>query len=96
MTRSEIARYLSRKLSLPPRRARGVVELLFGMEAGEGIIADALDRGERVVLSGFGTFAVRRRPGRVITDAETGHRKRTPPVRVVVFRPGTRLRERIR
>lgn len=96
MTRSEIARHLSRELALPPRQARGVVDLLFGTEAGEGIIADALDRGERVVFSGFGTLAVRRRPARLITDPVTGRTRRSPPGRAVVFRPGARLRERIR
>ncbi|RMG48470.1 MAG: HU family DNA-binding protein [Acidobacteria bacterium] len=81
-------------LSLP--EARRAVRALFSVAEGEGLIADALDQGERVVVTGFGTFQARWRGPRLFRDPGSGRLSRLEPVRVVRFRPGAGLRERLR
>jgi nucleoid DNA-binding protein len=84
MTRGELERELVARTGLDPGAVRRLVREIFGTQVGEGVIAEALDQGRRVTISGFGTFSVRER------DADSG------PERTLAFRPGTALKERVR
>lgn len=95
MNRSDLARILAERLGISPSTGRLAVELLFGTEPGQGAIAEALERGERVVISHFGSFAVRLRKGRPVPDPRGGLRT-LPERRVPVFRAGEGLRARVR
>lgn len=58
-------------------------------------IADALSRGDRVELRGFGAFSVKDRPGRIGRNPRTGESVRVPPKFVPFFKTGKDLRERL-
>ncbi len=58
-------------------------------------VADALARGGRVEVRGFGSFSVRRRPARVGRNPATGERVDVAAKLVPYFRTGRRLRQQL-
>ena len=56
-------------------------------------IADALQRGDKIELRGFGSFRVRRRASRTGRNPKTGQGVVVPAKRVPYFKPGKELRE---
>lgn len=58
-------------------------------------IIDALSRGDRVELRGFGTFSVKTRPGRVGRNPRTGEAVKVEPKTVPYFKTGKELRDRL-
>lgn len=60
------------------------------------VIAEALARGEKVTIRGFGTFEVKMRKGCLVRDIHTREQKQLDDYRVVVFRPGESLKEAVR
>jgi integration host factor subunit alpha len=63
------------------REAREIVDFLL-----ERIKATLIE-GENVKLSGFGSFNVIQRKGRLGRNPQTGQRLQLPPSRYVTFRP---------
>lgn len=59
-------------------------------------ISEALSKGEKVTLSGFGTFYVGRRQARRGTHPRTGESITIPAASVPKFRPGRDLQKLIR
>lgn len=49
--------------------------------------------GERVTITGFGTFEKVLRPARMVRDPRTGERRRVKASAVPQFRPGAELKE---
>ena len=96
MNRSEVVDELARRAGLARGEARRALAALFGTREGEGLIADALARGERIVISGFGTFFARERGERRVRDPRTGAWRAVPPMRGARFRAGVALRDRLR
>jgi DNA-binding protein HU-beta len=62
------------------------------MDAFLEAIRRSLRRGDRVTLSGFGTFVVSQRAARAGRDPRTGAEIRIPAARVPRFRPSRSLR----
>ncbi len=58
-------------------------------------ITEALVRGDRVELRGFGAFSVKQRDARVGRNPRTGEAVDVPEKRVPVFKTGKDLRDRI-
>ena len=58
-------------------------------------IIDALRRGEKVKLRGFGSFQIRYRPPRKGRNPKTGEPVSVPSKRVPFFKVGKALQERI-
>ena len=58
-------------------------------------ISDALARGERIEIRGFGSFALHFRPPRVGRNPKTGDSVALPGKFVPHFKPGKELRERV-
>jgi integration host factor subunit beta len=58
-------------------------------------ITDALSRGERVELRGFGAFSVKHRPARVARNPKTGKQVSVGEKYVPAFKTGKELRERM-
>jgi len=58
-------------------------------------IADALSRGDRVELRGFGAFSVRQRKARTGRNPRTGETVEVEAKAVPFFRPGKELRARV-
>jgi integration host factor subunit beta len=58
-------------------------------------ITDALVRGDRVELRGFGAFSVKHRPERTGRNPRTGEAVHVPAKAVPFFKTGKELRERL-
>ncbi|HAD25510.1 MAG TPA: integration host factor subunit beta [Alphaproteobacteria bacterium] len=58
-------------------------------------ISDALGRGDRVELRGFGAFSVKSRPARQGRNPRTGQTVSVAAKRVPFFKTGKELRERL-
>ncbi|MDQ6972208.1 MAG: integration host factor subunit beta [Mariprofundaceae bacterium] len=58
-------------------------------------IGDALGRGERVELRGFGSFYTKQRDARVGRNPKTGESVHVPAKVVPQFKPGKELRDRV-
>ena len=58
-------------------------------------ITDALARGDRVELRGFGAFSVKNRPPRMGRNPRTGDRVQVEEKWVPFFKTGKELRERL-
>ncbi len=89
LTKVDMAESLFNKLGLNKKEARELVDLCF-----EELIA-SLAVGEQVKLSGFGNFDLRdknERPGR---NPKTGEKVLITARRVVIFRPGQKLKARV-
>ena len=59
-------------------------------------IVDALKRGEKVTVTGFGTFEVRSRKARTGRNPQTGEEITIPARRVAAFRAGKALKDAVR
>ncbi len=89
LTKVDMAESLFDKLGLNKREARELVDLYFEE------LRKCLAVGEPVKLSGFGNFALRdkkERPGR---NPKTGEKIPVAARRVVIFRPGQKLKARV-
>ena len=89
LTKAELAEELFKQLGLNKREAKEFVDLFFEE------VRMSLEGGRPVKLSGFGNFELRdknRRPGR---NPKTGEEIPISARRVVTFRPGQKLRQRV-
>ncbi|AKJ95296.1 MULTISPECIES: integration host factor subunit alpha [Thioalkalivibrio] len=89
VTKADLAAALNEELGLNKREAKEFVEMFFEE------MRQSLETGEGVKLSGFGNFILRdknQRPGR---NPKTGEEIPVSARRVVTFRPGQKLRERV-
>jgi integration host factor subunit alpha len=89
LTKADIAEMLYDELGLNKREAKELVELFFEE------IRTALENGSNVKLSGYGNFILRdkgQRPGR---NPKTGEEIPITARRVVTFRPGQKLKQRV-
>ncbi len=90
MTKSElIARLAERNPQLFHRDVERIVATIFDE------IADALARGQRVELRGFGAFSVKRRDARIGRNPRTGVTVRVSEKFIPFFKTGKQLRERL-
>lgn len=89
MIKSELIQRLAESTGILQRDAERVVGTIFDE------IADALKRGDRVELRGFGAFSVKHRPGRVGRNPRTGTSVEVAPKAVPFFKTGKELRERL-
>jgi len=55
-------------------------------------MSDALARGQRIEIRGFGSFSVRTRPARVGRNPRTGESLELPETRLPYFKAGKALR----
>lgn len=89
MNKSELVQKVARRASMTESVANDAVSLTFEM------IQSALSKGERVNLSGFGTFEVMERAPRNGRNPQTGTVIHIPACKTPKFRPGKALKERI-
>jgi DNA-binding protein HU-beta len=71
---------------LTKKQARSAVDAVLGG------ISDALKKGDKVTLVGFGNFGVRNRAKRKGRNPQTGAEITIPAKKVAFFRPGKDLR----
>ena len=90
MVRSELVKTVSeRNPGLSLAEVDTIVTLLFEE------LAAHLSRGGRVELRGFGTFSTRARGARDGRNPKTGEKVVVEAKRVVYFRPGQNVRQRL-
>jgi integration host factor subunit beta len=90
MTRSDIVEELAARFAqLTHRDAESAVKTILDA------MSDALVRGNRIEIRGFGSFSVSRRPPRIGRNPRSGERVQVPEKRVPHFKPGKALRESV-
>lgn len=95
MNKTEMAQKLAKKTGLTQSAALDVVDAIFSTESGEGIIAVELDAGNKVTISGFGTFATKSRAARKGRNPATGAEINIPARKYAHFSPAKGLKERV-
>jgi DNA-binding protein HU-beta len=61
-----------------------------------GSVTKALKKGDKLTLTGFGTFMVARRKARSGRNPRTGKEIKIPATKVAKFKPGNKLRETVK
>ena len=89
LTKADIAESLYNELGLNKREARELVELYFDE------LKSALANGNEVKLSGFGNFDLRDKKERPGSHPKTGENIPISARRVVTFKPGQKLKNKV-
>ena len=89
MTKAELVEEVSRVSDLTKKHSEVIVDTVFKS------IIDALHRGEKIELRGFGSFRLRKREPRKGRNPRTGESVEVPGKRVPYFKPGKEMRHRL-
>jgi integration host factor beta subunit len=90
MTKRElIEAVINERSSIPRREAEALVNSVFAS------LAEALARGERIEIRGFGSFIVKRRNAREGLNPKTGEVVSVMAKRVPFFKAGKELKQRV-
>jgi integration host factor subunit alpha len=89
LTRADLAESLHRQIGLSRAESSNLVESILSH------IKNALQKGENVKISGFGSFLLRDKGERVGRNPKTGVEVAIAPRRVLTFRASQTMRERI-
>jgi integration host factor subunit beta len=90
MTRSDLVEELAARFSqLTHRDAEYAVKTILDA------VSEALVRGHRIEIRGFGSFSVTHRPPRMGRNPRSGESVAIPEKRVPHFKPGKALREAV-
>lgn len=90
MNKSELINSLSEETAFSKKDVTRVLDSVIR------IIERTLKKGEKVSITGFGTYWVSRRPARKGINPSTKQRINLPAANVPRFKPGKHLRELIR
>jgi DNA-binding protein HU-beta len=93
MNKTDLVATLAERASLNKVDAAKLVDTLF--DPSSGIIAQTLKQGQKVQISGFGTFESRRRKGRTGRNPRTGEEIMIPPSTTASFRAGKALKDTV-
>ena len=94
MNKSELAQALATKADISKADAQKAVDAIFSPE--DGVITDALRQGDRVQITGFGTFETRERKARTGRNPRTGREIKIGPTVSATFRPGKALKDSVK
>jgi len=89
LTRADLCEAVHAATGLPRSESSRMVEQVLGY------MSDALERGENVKISGFGSFVLRDKGERVGRNPKTGVEVPIAPRRVLTFRASHMMRDRI-
>lgn len=90
MTKSGLMEIIALRMAhLPARDIEVVINTVFDT------MTEALGKGDRIEIRGFGSFSVRHRRARTGRNPKTGTTIDVPPKRVPFFTVGHELRERV-
>src|SRR4051812_3463008 len=81
MTKAELVEEVSRVSDLTKKHSEVIVDTVFRS------IIEALHRGEKIELRGFGSFRLRKREPRKGRNPKTGDKVDVPPKKVPYFKP---------
>ncbi len=86
MTKSEMAEKLAEKININKQQAEGIINIFTNS------VIDALAKGDKVEIRGFGSFRVRHRAAKEGRNPKTGEKVHVPPKKVPFFKTGKDFR----
>jgi len=89
MTKADVIDAVAAKTGMPRKEAADAVNLFLTS------VREALERGEKVSLVGFGTFYTKEKNARQGRNPRTGMKIRIPRKRVPAFKPGRAFRQMV-
>ncbi|MGZ9125156.1 MAG: integration host factor subunit alpha [Candidatus Binatia bacterium] len=89
ITRAHLSEAVYQEVGLSRNESADLVEAVLEL------VSEALEKGETVKISSFGTFSVRQKGQRIGRNPKTGEEVPIYPRRVLVFRPSQVLKSRI-
>lgn len=89
MTKSELITSLSKSMNCTKKDATAVIEATFA------VIQETLEKGEKISVTGFGTFEIRERGEKICTNPKTKEKMVCPPCKTPVFHAGRDLKRTI-
>lgn len=89
LTRADLCEAVHQEVGLSRQECSALVERTLAL------IAEALERGETVKLSGFGVFQVRAKRARMGRNPKTGEPAAIDPRRVISFRASQVMKARV-
>jgi nucleoid DNA-binding protein len=90
VTKKEIVKQISERIGLTQLKTKEIVQQTFDA------IIDTLIEAGRIELRNFGVFEVKMRKARKARNPRTGERVDVEPKKVVAFKPGKEMEERVR
>jgi len=90
VTKKEIVKQISERIGLTQLKTKEIVQQTFDA------IQDRLVEAGRIELRNFGVFEVKMRKARKARNPRTGERVDVEPKKVVTFKPGKEMEERVR
>jgi DNA-binding protein HU-beta len=93
VNKSELIQQLASRTDLSRSQAQNAVDALFSPDS--GLIAETLRGGEKVQITGFGSFETRHREARKGRNPRTGKEINIAASSNAAFRPGKGLKDSI-
>lgn len=90
MTKKDIVLKITDQTGIKQVDVKTIVQATFD------VIVDSLTRNEKVELRNFGVFKIKERRARFGRNPRTGESVPVPPRKVVVFKPGLEMKEKIK
>jgi DNA-binding protein HU-beta len=87
MNKGELIAALAGKAELTKKESETALNAMLD------VIADAMAKGEKVQLIGFGTFEAKSRPARVARNPRTGEAVKIPASKAPTFKAGKALKD---
>ena len=89
MNKSELIEAMANEASLSKKDAEAA------LNAYTDVITEALKKGDKVTLVGFGTYEVRKRAARTGKNPQTGEAIKINAAKVPAFKPGKALKDAV-
>ncbi|NCT55444.1 HU family DNA-binding protein [bacterium] len=90
MTKTHLIEAVAKKAGITKAESARVVEAVVNS------VTETLAKGEKVTLTGFGTFEVRQRAARMGRNPQTGATIQIPAQRTPAFRSGKSLKDAVK
>lgn len=90
MTKTELIEELAERANLTKRAAEDAINTLLD------VVTEQLAQGNKVTLTGFGTFLVRTRAARMGRNPQTGEPIHIPEQETPAFRAGSNLKDAVK
>jgi integration host factor subunit beta len=87
LTKADLIAEVERITELKRSESETIVETIF-----ESII-EALQKGDKIEIRGFGSFRTRQRRGRIGRNPKTGAKVEVPPKKIPFFKPSKELKD---
>jgi integration host factor subunit beta len=89
MNKNDLGKKLSERSNIPFNAARVIVDTIFDS------MKESLEKGQRIEIRGFGSFAVRQYGAYKGRNPKTGEIVDVPPKRLPYFKVGKELKEKV-